>query len=145
MEDPPKPKHAGGRPPGSPNKVDRRPWTRAIERAVHRTAKDGKTKRLDLLADRLVSAGLKGDVPALKEIGDRLEGRPITPVEMRVNRTAADFSEDELDTLITAAGLASEPDEGPPIGTVHGLAAPFAPARQRWLRSAAELKPARTS
>jgi hypothetical protein len=117
MEDPvkPKPKHPGGRPIGS----TKRPWTAAIERAVHRTARDGKTRRLDQLADRLVRSGINGDVAAMKEIGDRLEGRPKIEIEARINRTAADFSEDELDTLIAAAGLASEPDEGQPIGTVH--------------------------
>ena len=34
-----------------------------------------KGKRLDLLANALVASGLEGDVPALKEIGDRLDGK----------------------------------------------------------------------
>lgn len=34
-----------------------------------------KGKKLAALADALVNAGLDGDVPALKEIGDRLDGK----------------------------------------------------------------------
>jgi len=51
-------------------------WRDAIQLAVHRIATDGKTKHLDLLAMRLVKAGAEGDVSALKEIGDRLDGKP---------------------------------------------------------------------
>lgn len=42
--------------------------------------KDGKSgdarKKLRMLAEKLVEAGLEGDVTALKEIGDRLDGKP---------------------------------------------------------------------
>ncbi len=57
-------------------------WRDAIQLAVHRLASDGKTKHLDLLAMRLVKAGAEGDVAALREIGDRLDGKPVSTVEM---------------------------------------------------------------
>ncbi len=57
-------------------------WRDAIQIAVHRLATDGKTKHLDLLAMRLVKAGAEGDVAALREIGDRLDGKPVSTVEM---------------------------------------------------------------
>ncbi len=57
-------------------------WRDAIQLAVHRLASDGKTKHLDLLAMRLVKAGAEGDVSALREIGDRLDGKPTSTVEM---------------------------------------------------------------
>jgi hypothetical protein len=51
-------------------------WRDAIRVAVLRAHKDPKKgKKLAALADALVDAGLDGDVPALKEIGDRLDGR----------------------------------------------------------------------
>jgi len=57
-------------------------WRDAIMRAVRREiAKGEKTKRLETLADALVAKGIKGDVPALKEIGDRLDGRPTQGIE----------------------------------------------------------------
>lgn len=51
-------------------------WRDAIRVAVLRAHEDPKKgKRLAALADALVEAGLSGDVPALKEIGDRLDGK----------------------------------------------------------------------
>jgi hypothetical protein len=64
-----------------------KPWRDAIQRAIHRTADDGKTKRLEMLADQLVTEALKGDVSALKEIGDRLDGKPRQEIEATVERT----------------------------------------------------------
>lgn len=49
-------------------------WRDAIRVAVMRNADDGG-KKLAKLADALISAGIAGDVPALKEIGDRLDGK----------------------------------------------------------------------
>jgi hypothetical protein len=51
-------------------------WRDAIRVAVLRAQDDPKKgKKLAALADALVNAGLDGDVPALKEIGDRLDGK----------------------------------------------------------------------
>lgn len=52
-------------------------WSDAVKRAVNRRLEneEGKPKKLERLADRLVEAGLAGEIAALKEIGDRLEGR----------------------------------------------------------------------
>jgi len=57
-------------------------WSDAIRRAVHRyheardqNGKIVKERYLNLLADNLVEAGIKGDIAAVKEIGDRLDGK----------------------------------------------------------------------
>lgn len=51
-------------------------WRDAIRAAVMRAHDDPKKgKRLHALADKLVDEGLTGDVAALKEIGDRLDGK----------------------------------------------------------------------
>lgn len=57
------------------NRWSDKAWRDAIRVAVMRNAEDGG-KKLAKLADTLVSAGLAGDVTALKEIGDRLDGKP---------------------------------------------------------------------
>jgi hypothetical protein len=52
-------------------------WRDAIRVAVMRPA-DGEAKpknKLDALATALVASGVSGDVSALKEIGDRLDGK----------------------------------------------------------------------
>lgn len=69
--------NAGGRKPLS-DKI----WRDAIMRAVHREMKTGeKTKRLEALANKLVDKAINGDVSALKEIGDRLDGRPAQSMD----------------------------------------------------------------
>ena len=57
---------------GKPDKI----WRDAIMRAVKRVQKGDKTQALERLADKLVQEGINGNVVALKEIGDRLDGRP---------------------------------------------------------------------
>lgn len=59
-------------PLGSKNE---KPWREAIQRAVKRYQDGHKDKSLDQLANKLVKCGLDGDIGALKEIGDRLDGK----------------------------------------------------------------------
>ena len=66
-------------------------WRAAIRRAVSERIEDeegekgAKAKALHLLARKLVKTGLKGDVSALKEIGDRLDGKPAQSVDLAMN------------------------------------------------------------
>lgn len=59
-------------------------WADAVRRAVMRRMEDeeGKPQKIERLADRLVDAGLAGDSTALKEIGDRLDGKPRQQVDL---------------------------------------------------------------
>ena len=61
-----------GAPLGNKNATKNKPWSEAINRAL--LAEDGK--KLRALADRLIAKAEEGDVSALKEIGDRMEGKP---------------------------------------------------------------------
>ena len=77
-----------GRPKGAENRD--KPWRNALRKAVHELrAADGddnanKVKALQLLADRLVTKGLEGDIAAIKEIGDRLDGKAVQGVALDV-------------------------------------------------------------
>lgn len=44
-----------------------------------------KGRKLQALADELVAAGLERDVTALKEIGDRLDGKPSQAMTVEVS------------------------------------------------------------
>lgn len=56
-------------------------WRDAIHRAVkERREGKGRPQALENLARKLVDAGLDGDVAALKEIGDRLDGKAVQPI-----------------------------------------------------------------
>lgn len=58
-------------------------WADAVRRAVKRRLDDeeGKPQKLERLADKLVGAGLAGDISALREIGDRLDGKPSQSID----------------------------------------------------------------
>lgn len=58
-------------------------WSDAVRRAVKR-ARDGKgRKKLEILADSLVDKGINGDVSAMREVGDRLDGRSTQAVNLK--------------------------------------------------------------
>ena len=65
-------------PLGNKNAVKNRPWSEAINRAL--LADDGK--RLRGIAEKIVTLAEGGDVQALKEIGDRLDGKPAQQVAL---------------------------------------------------------------
>jgi hypothetical protein len=56
-------------------------WADALRVAVSREDVDGR-KKLARLADRCVEAALGGDMAAMKEIGDRLDGKPRQSMDM---------------------------------------------------------------
>ena len=61
---------------GNTISADGRRWRQAINKAVSRDvgSKRNRIMALDKLADTLVDAGLAGDIAAIKEIGNRLDG-----------------------------------------------------------------------
>ncbi len=65
-----------------------KPWRLAIQKASRELIDadiDGKPKKiraLNLLARKMFKKGLNGDVAAAKEIGDRLDGKPVQGVEL---------------------------------------------------------------
>ena len=62
--------------PGNQVASDAARWRRAINKAVSREvgSKRNRIMAIDKLADTLVDAGLAGDIAAIKEIGNRLDG-----------------------------------------------------------------------
>ncbi len=55
-------------------------WRDAVHRAVKRADEGEQTPRLERLADQLIKEALAGDLVALKEIGDRLDGKPAQAI-----------------------------------------------------------------
>jgi hypothetical protein len=67
---------------GNPGgKKQGRPWRDAIERAVAR--RQGKTdlKGIDDIADKLLDAAAAGDMQAVREFGDRMDGKAPQSVD----------------------------------------------------------------
>ena len=65
-----------GAPTGNQNAAKARIWSAAIERMIRRD-REG----LEALAKALIDKAKAGDMVALKEIGDRLEGKPKQTIE----------------------------------------------------------------
>ena len=63
-------------------------WRDAVRRAVKRQTADGKCTHLEALADKLVACALEGDISAMQEIGNRLDGKPT----QQLNATVRDDS-----------------------------------------------------
>ena len=57
-------------------------WSDAVRRALLREDPKTKAMVLDNLAKSLINKALEGDVPALKEIGDRIDGRAMQALEL---------------------------------------------------------------
>jgi len=60
---------------GKPDKL----WKDAIRIAALRPDAEGR-KKLAVIADKLVDAAIAGDVAAMREIGDRLDGKPAQAI-----------------------------------------------------------------
>jgi hypothetical protein len=69
---------AGGAPLGNDNATKNRLWADTLRRAL--LAEDGK--KLRSLAEKLIARAEEGDTSALKEIGDRIDGKSKQQTEL---------------------------------------------------------------
>lgn len=71
-----------GAPVGNQNGAKGRQWSEAVKRAIR--TKYGKEwdEALHDLAAKLVEAADEGDLQALKEVGDRIDGKPKQQTEL---------------------------------------------------------------
>ena len=60
---------------GNNNAVKTRLWSLAIQKALKRRSKSDQLEELGLIADALLNKCIEGDMVAIKELGDRLEGK----------------------------------------------------------------------
>jgi len=63
-------------PLGNQYATNARLWAQAIRKALLKRSKTDQLEALDELADKLIQLCHMGDLGALKELGDRLDGRP---------------------------------------------------------------------
>lgn len=65
-----------GAPIGNQNAAKPLLWRAAIARALERRSKVAGREALDEIADKLLDLAEQSDLGALKELGDRLDGKP---------------------------------------------------------------------
>lgn len=96
-----------GAPVGNQNGSKGRQWSEAVKRAIR--AKYGKEwdQALQDLAAKLVDAADGGDLQALKEVGDRIDGKP----KQQIEQTGEDGN--PIQTSLTVSFVNSAPPETP--------------------------------
>lgn len=68
-----------GAPVGNNNSsTENRLWANTIRRAVAQ----GDAKKLRQIADKLIELAAEGDMQAIKELGDRIDGKPKQQTEI---------------------------------------------------------------
>lgn len=65
--------------PGNQNAYKNKPWADALKRAMARY-EGGKENALNLIADQTVKLAVSGEQWAIKEIGDRTDGKAAQSV-----------------------------------------------------------------
>ncbi len=63
-------------PQGNQNYIKGRRWKDAIDRALGKRSASAGVEALDALAEKLLALADDGDLGALRELGDRLDGKP---------------------------------------------------------------------
>jgi len=71
-------------PIGNQNKIKNKPWADALARAMARYD-GGKENALNLIADQTVKLAINGEQWAIKEIGDRTDGKAVQSIEAKVS------------------------------------------------------------
>lgn len=67
-------------PIGNKNAAKAKIWHGAIMRALRKRSRTEALEALDELAEKLLDKVAEGDLPALKEFGDRLDGKPAQTI-----------------------------------------------------------------
>lgn len=98
------------------NKGKDKPWSDALRLVVFRDDEDGK-RRLLKIAEACAKAAEAGDLQAMKEIGDRLDGKPAQESTVTIDdkRDATDWTREELVAFLrnsAASGAGAIEPEG---------------------------------
>ena len=71
-----------GAPVGNQNAANSKKWKAAIERALAERSRVAQKEALDMLAEKLLLKCDDGDLQALKELGDRIDGKSMQSTEI---------------------------------------------------------------
>lgn len=77
-----------------------RVWTQAINNVLERRNPKGRMAALEDLAEKLIQKVEDADLGAIREFGDRMEGKPSQAVDLRAEVTAKLVQATPLDEKI---------------------------------------------
>ena len=85
-----------GAPKGSRNAAKNRPFAEAIDKALKQTGK-GKATKLRELAEKIIDMAMAGDMAAIKEVADRVDGKAQAQVTVRTEgKPLSEMTNEEL-------------------------------------------------
>lgn len=76
-------------PLGNRNAAKAKQWAAAIERALDKRGAGDRLKALNELAEKFLACCDLGDLQALRELGDRLDGKSHQSAELNVEHTGS--------------------------------------------------------
>lgn len=90
------------------NKNKDKPWSDALRIAALADDADG-VRKLRRIAESCVNAAMAGDIQAIREIGDRLDGKPAQESTVTIDdkRDATDWTRDQLVAVLHDAAAGS--------------------------------------
>lgn len=90
-------------------------WRDALRLAVSEPHEKTKKNKLRALAEKAVEMGLAGDMAAIREVGDRLDGKPAQSltVDTTVTHDLSSLSDAQLAAIIAGATRGGRSDETP--------------------------------
>ena len=100
---------AGGAPKGNTNATKTRVWAEAIDKVL-KQSDDGKHAELRKLAEKLVEMAIAGDMQAMKEIGDRVDGKSLASIELTGSLQISDMTDAQLDKRLNELNESSAED-----------------------------------
>lgn len=87
-------------PVGNNNFGKARVWTQAINNVLERKHPDGRMAALEQLAEKLIEGVEAGDLAAIREFGDRMEGKPGQSVDIKADIRQAMVQASDLDEAL---------------------------------------------
>lgn len=89
-------------PLGNQHAAKAKVWSAAIQRALDKRSKLEQKEAIDALAERLLALCDEGDLGALKELGDRLEGKAVQSLGIGQDPNSAPVRVEHKISLIDA-------------------------------------------
>lgn len=95
-----------GAPVGNQNAAKAKVWHAAIMRALDKRGGGDRIKALDELAGKLLDAVATGDLAALKEFGDRMDGKPAQAMIHQGDEEGGPVRIEKIERVIRRANAA---------------------------------------
>lgn len=85
-----------GAPVGNTNGKGKRFWSDAVRKALAQTNEGSKQSNLAKVAEKLVTMAIDGDMAAIRELGDRTEGKAVAEVKIDGHLSLSEQTDEEL-------------------------------------------------